>query len=97
MGPLNATFGFLSGSCCFYAPDILNVRGVDLVFPLYLHTYVRPFRPIWRFPFMIIVLDSYDTHRYIIIQYRSGSILGKIHPIPHNFASSAPFSTYFFL
>ena len=49
------------------------------------HTYVRPVRTKNGFRMIsfenIGVLDSYFIHRYIIIKYRSSSIMDKIHQL----------------
>ena len=49
----------------------------------YIRTYVRPVRTKNGFRAIsfenIGVLDSYFIHRYIIIKYRSSSIMDKIH------------------
>ena len=73
-----------------YAPAIYNGGG-HIASPLsvrrYVHTYVRTYvRPVrTKNGFRAIsfenigVLDSYFIHRYIIIKYRSSSIMDKIH------------------
>ena len=51
----------------------------------YIRTYVRPVRTKNGFRAIsfenIGVLDSYFIHRYIIIKYRSSSIMDKIHQL----------------
>ena len=74
--------------CCFYAPAIYN--GGHIASPLSVRPYVirvmaldlrmkNGFRAI-SFEY-IDVLDSYFIYRYIIIKYRSSSIMGKIHQL----------------
>ena len=73
----------------FYAPAIYNGGGGHIVSPLsvrpYIHTYVRPVRTKNGFVAIsfenIGVLDLYFIHRYIIIKYRSSSIMDKIHQL----------------
>ena len=68
----------------FYAPAILNGGG-HKASPLSVRTYVRPVRTkygFWAISFENIgVLDLYFIHRYIIIKYRSSSIMDKIHQL----------------
>ena len=55
----------------------------------YVRTYVCPVRPVPYVRKMVSgrsfenigVLDSYFIHRYIIIKYRSSSIMDKIHQL----------------
>ena len=76
----------------FYAPAIYNGGG-HIASPLsvrtyitYVRTYVRTSRT-YENGFRAIslenigVLDSYFIHRYIIIKYRSSSIMDKIHQL----------------
>ena len=73
----------------FYAPAIYNGGGGHIASPLsvrpYVRTYVRPVRTKNGFRAIsfenIHVLDSYFIHRYIIIKYRSSSIMEKIHQL----------------
>ena len=66
----------------FYAPAIYNGEG-HIASPLSVLPFVRPVRT--KNGFQVIsfenigVLDSYFIHRYIIIKYRSSSIMDKIH------------------
>ena len=65
----------------FYAPAIYNGGG-HIASPL---SYVRPVRTKNGFRAIsfkyIGALDSYFIHRYIIIKYRSSSIMDKIHQL----------------
>ena len=69
----------------FMPPPFIMGGGGHIAFPLSVRTYVRPvctkdgFRAI-SFE-NIGVLDSYFIHRYIIIKYRSSSIMDKIHQL----------------
>ena len=68
----------------FMPPPFIMVGG-HIASPLSVRTYVRPVRT--KNGFRAIssenmgVLDSYFIHRYIIIKYRSSSIMDKIHQL----------------
>ena len=70
----------------FYAPAIYNGGGGIIASPLYVRTYLRTSRT-YKNGFRAIsfenigVLDSYFIHRFIIIKYRSSSIMDKIHQL----------------
>ena len=67
----------------FYAPPFI-MGGGHIASPLSVHTYVPYVRKMvsGRYLFENIgVLDSYFIHRYIIIKYRSSSIMDKIHQL----------------
>ena len=61
------------------------IMGGRIVSPLSVRTYIRPVRTkngFWAISFENIgVLDSCFIHRYIIIKYRSSSIMDKIHQL----------------
>ena len=66
-------------------PPPFIMGGGHIASPLSVHTYVRTGRT--KNGFRVIsfenngVLDSYFIHRYIIIKYRSSSIMDKIHQL----------------
>ena len=69
----------------FYAPAIYNGGGGHIASPLSVRPYVlsRTYENGFRaISFENIgVLDSYFIHRYIIIKYRSSSIMDEIHQL----------------
>ena len=76
-------FYILHASPFFYAPAIYNGEGAYSI--TLVRTSVRPVRTKNGFRAIsfenIGVLDSYFIHRYIIIKYRSSSIMDKIHQL----------------
>ena len=68
-------------------PPIVMEAGGHIASPLSVRAYIRTYVPsgtyekgFWAISFEYIgALDSYFIHRYIIIKYRSSSIMDKIH------------------